>query len=111
MVSYRTDENPTRLNPHRHSGGEKAVAIMLFLMAIQQMSQSPFKMIDEINQGMDSHNEKIISNIMMDTVASLNSTNQYFYLSPKVLPDLTYSENVTIHIIFNGEIHVKQIQT
>ncbi|KAF0988729.1 hypothetical protein HZS_8014, partial [Henneguya salminicola] len=102
MVSYRPEEKPTLLNHNRHSGGEKAVATMLFLMAIQQLSSSPFKMIDEINQGMDPINERTVFEIMVNTISNNKSANQYFFLSPKVLPELTYNDNITIHTIFNG---------
>ncbi|KAF1744906.1 hypothetical protein MXB_67 [Myxobolus squamalis] len=109
MVSYHPGEKLVQLKHNRHSGGEKAVAVMIFLMSIQQLSTSPFKMIDEINQGMDPINERIIFEIMVDSISKTKATNQYFFFSPKVLPDLVYGENVTIHTIFNGPEIIKEI--
>ena len=32
------------------SGGERAVATVMYLMALQDMASSPFRVVDEINQ-------------------------------------------------------------
>lgn len=50
------------LNGKLHSGGETSVSIMLFLISLQALADCPFRVIDEINQGMDSFNEKVRDN-------------------------------------------------
>jgi chromosome segregation ATPase len=42
------------------SGGEKSVSTMLYLMSLQSLTQCPFRVVDEINQGMDAKNERMI---------------------------------------------------
>jgi chromosome segregation ATPase len=42
------------------SGGEKSVSTMLYLMALQSLTKCPFRVVDEINQGMDATNERKI---------------------------------------------------
>ena len=50
MVSYRKDAELTELSGQRQSGGERAVATIMYLMALQELTRSPFRVVDEINQ-------------------------------------------------------------
>eukprot|EP00049_Salpingoeca_infusionum_P012530 m.229223 g.229223 ORF g.229223 m.229223 type:complete len:66 (-) comp15205_c0_seq3:205-402(-) len=53
--------------------------------------QCPFRVVDEINQGMDSRNER---NVFRQVAkASEKEATQYFLASPKLLPG-----NVQTHI-------------
>ena len=40
-----------RLSGAVQSGGEKSVSTALFMMALQELTQVPFRCVDEINQG------------------------------------------------------------
>lgn len=51
MVKFRDAEQLQRLTAHRQSGGEKSVSTILYLLALQELSRSPFRVVDEINQG------------------------------------------------------------
>ncbi len=51
-------------------------------------------------QGMDESNERSVFDLISETSSRNNS--QYFLFSPKLLSDLSYSEEMTIHVIFNG---------
>ena len=43
----------------------------MYLMAMQDMNHSPFRMVDEINQGMDERNERLVfSRIVACTTGS-----------------------------------------
>jgi chromosome segregation ATPase len=67
LVSFRTGEPLTRLSAHRQSGGEKSVATILYLLALQGLARAPFRVVDEINQGMDVNNERRVHSIIVDT--------------------------------------------
>ena len=58
------DEKPHMnvLSHHFQSGGEKSVATMLYLLSLQGVTDAPFRIVDEINQGMDHRNEERIFN-------------------------------------------------
>jgi len=58
-------------------------------------------LVDEINQGMDPTNERMIFQQIVNS-ASREGLSQYFLITPKLLTDLHYSENVTILCVFNG---------
>ena len=49
-VKFRAETQLMELNPHRQSGGERSVSTMLYLIALQQVSVNPFRLVDEINQ-------------------------------------------------------------
>ena len=39
---------------------------------------------------------------MSSPVVSSTGASQFFLLTPKLLPDLPYNGNVTVHVVFNG---------
>lgn len=49
------------LDSHRQSGGERAVSTVFYLMALQSLARAPFRLVDEINQGMDPRNERYVT--------------------------------------------------
>ena len=60
-VMFRLQEaNLVQLSGQRHSGGERAVSTVMYLMALQEMTSAPFRVVDEINQGMDERNERLV---------------------------------------------------
>lgn len=112
------------LSSHRQSGGEKSVSIMIYVMALQGVVQMPFRLVDEMNQGMDQRNERLIHALVVETVCGTqgrivnrtlpgndsanqevkeDSGGQYFLITPKLLPDLMYHESMRILTVFNGE--------
>jgi hypothetical protein len=50
QVKYTEGTELTVLDAKRQSGGERAVATVMYLMALQEMTSSPFRVVDEINQ-------------------------------------------------------------
>lgn len=101
LVKFRPTEQLTKLTASRQSGGERSVATMLYLIALQDLTRCPFRVVDEINQGMDPTNERKIFKQMVAS-ASAPGTPQCFLLTPKLLPQLDYQKEVTILCIFNG---------
>jgi len=49
-VKFRDREDLRQLSIYRQSGGERSVATMLYLVALQNLSHCPFRLVDEINQ-------------------------------------------------------------
>ena len=43
------------MSSHEHSGGEKSVGTIMYLMAIQSITNCPFRVVDEINQVLYKH--------------------------------------------------------
>lgn len=101
-VKYRSSEPLLDLSANHHSGGERAVATALYMLAMQELTQVPFRCVDEINQGMDPINERRVFDLLVET-ACRETSAQYFLLTPKLLPGLDYSPNMKIHFVQNGE--------
>lgn len=71
-------------------------------MALQDLARSPFRVVDEINQGMDPRNERMVHERMVD-IACRERTSQYFLITPKLLSDLKFHPKMKIHCIASGE--------
>lgn len=119
-VAYRSGEGMSLLSDGRNSGGERSVATMCYLLALQSHASASFRVIDEINQGMDEQNERRMFNLVaappatdrepaaLDSETGLvQISKQYFVISPKLLPGLTYPDSVTVHCIMNGGLGSK----
>lgn len=97
LVSFRSNEKKSPLSQGRHSGGERALTTAIYLMSLQELTKSPFCVIDEINQGMDSENEEAFHNLLMGLASRETCRDQYIMITPKLLLGLEYSDKV--HII------------
>ncbi|XP_077200942.1 structural maintenance of chromosomes protein 5 [Paroedura picta] len=100
-VKFRSSTQLHELTPHHQSGGERSVSTMLYLMALQELNKCPFRVVDEINQGMDPVNERRVFDVVVET-ACKESTSQYFFITPKLLQNLTYTEKMTVLLVYNG---------
>ncbi|KAJ2382158.1 Structural maintenance of chromosomes protein 5, partial [Coemansia sp. RSA 2603] len=101
-VAFRANEALQPLDSHRQSGGERAVATIVYLQALQALVAAPFRVVDEINQGMDPRNERMAHALIVDTACQPDGP-QYFLITPKLLPGLAYHPRMTVLCIFNGE--------
>lgn len=120
-VKFREHENLSLLDSHRQSGGERAVSTIFYLMALQSLSASPFRVVDEINQGMDPRNERMVHGRLVDIACASegdeadedgNSVGgggggQYFLITPKLLSGLVYKPGMRVLCIYSGE-HMPQ---
>lgn len=108
-VKFREHEELSVLNSHRQSGGERAVSTMFYLMSLQRLSQAPFRVVDEINQGMDPRNERVVHSLMVDIACGEDDAlvpyggSQYFLITPKLLTGLKFHPNMKVHCIASGE--------
>ena len=105
MVKFHDKDALTNLTNHTQSGGEKSVTTALYIMSLQEMTQVPFRCVDEINQGMDERNEKSVWELLVET-ANQHSA-QFFYLAPKYPADLDLDKNIKVHICFNGNVNTE----
>ncbi|KAF9981515.1 Structural maintenance of chromosomes protein 5 [Mortierella antarctica] len=102
LVKFRDDEKLQKLTGQRQSGGERSVSTIMYLMALQSLSKVSFRVVDEINQGMDPRNERLVHAQLVEKACKPN-TAQYFLITPKLLPNLDYHERMKVLCIYNGE--------
>ncbi|KAJ9558256.1 hypothetical protein OSB04_012870 [Centaurea solstitialis] len=100
-VKFRQAGDLQVLSAHHQSGGERSVSTILYLVSLQDLTHCPFRVVDEINQGMDPINERKMFQQLV-RAASQPNTPQCFLLTPKLLSDLEYGESCTILTVMNG---------
>ncbi|GMG19439.1 unnamed protein product [[Candida] boidinii] len=103
LVKFRDDSNLTILNSSQQSGGEKSVTTAIFLNSLQGLTNTPFRIVDEINQGMDARNERLIHKLIVEKLSNGKDSSQYFLITPKLLTDLYYDDHMKIHCILAGK--------
>ena len=117
--AHRESEPLTTLDSHRQSGGERAVSTIFYLMSLQSLTRSPFRVVDEINQGMDPRNERLVHKRMVDIACGSDQysglsnggvegnegrgQSQYFLITPKLLHGLEYARGMQVLCIASGE--------
>mmetsp|Transcript_41702 Transcript_41702/g.120457 ORF Transcript_41702/g.120457 Transcript_41702/m.120457 type:complete len:1122 (+) Transcript_41702:155-3520(+) len=115
-VSFRGNTNLQVLSARVQSGGERSVSTIMYLMALQDMMVSPFRCVDEINQGLDERNERLVFKRIVTNSTHIpgkdgptDHSGQYFLITPKLLPNLydMEVEAMTVLFIFNGPFNVK----
>lgn len=110
LVKFREASTLQVLSAQTHSGGERSVSTIMYLMGLQNLMSSPFRCVDEINQGLDERNERLVfKRIVENSTTPAGKSNsdhcgQYFLITPKLLPNLEgmENENITVLFVFSG---------
>jgi len=102
-VQYRAGDEMASISVNRQSGGERSVAAMLFLLSMPTKN-CPFRLVDEINQGMDSYNEQNVYKVVkkLTDEATEDDMCQLFIISPKLLRNIEYSKRGSVSILHNS---------
>jgi len=79
-VGFRGSE-PTLLDAHTHSGGERIVGTLAFLLALQKHVKSPFRAVDEFDVHLDPLNRERMIKLLLSTAESELSV-QYIIITP-----------------------------
>ena len=111
--NQRENEPLTLLTSHRQSGGERAVSTIFYLLSLQSLARSPFRVVDEINQGMDPRNERVVHDRLLDIACNDEDGggSQYFLITPKLLHGLRYHPRMRVLCIASGEYMPDAINT
>jgi len=116
-VSFRDGVKPSVLSSRVQSGGERSVSTIMYLMAMQDMMVAPFRCVDEINQGLDDRNERLVFRRIVENSTQPPGPNgptdhcgQYWLITPKLLPNLNDMEVAAINVvcIFNGPFNLEK---
>jgi len=103
LVKFRDNERLQQLTAQRQSGGERSLSTILYLMSLTEHARAPFSLVDEINQGMDARAERAVHDQLVQVTCANEVGGQYFLITPKLLPDLTYHRRMRILCVNNGE--------
>ncbi|KAL4600946.1 hypothetical protein ACB092_11G236600 [Castanea dentata] len=72
-VKFRQAGQLQVLSAHHQSGGERSVSTILYLVSLQDLTNCPFRVVDEINQGMDPINERKMFQQLVRAASQLNT--------------------------------------
>jgi len=72
---------PVPLDAFTQSGGERSIAMMAFLLALQQHLTSPFRAIDEFDVHMDPKNRELVTKLIVSSFGKA-SQGQYVAITP-----------------------------
>ena len=95
-VGFRGVE-PQLLTAYTQSGGERIVATMAFLLALQKYIKSPFRAVDEFDVHLDPLNRERIINILT-TTAREDGDVQYIVITPGKVP---FTEEMNVIVVQN----------
>ena len=96
LVGYKGNK-PTPLDAFTQSGGERSIAMMAFLLALQQNITSPFRAIDEFDVHMDPKNRESVTQLIMSNASALTE-GQYLAITPG---QVTVAEQSHVIIVQN----------
>lgn len=98
-VGFR-GSSPVVLDAYSQSGGERAVATMAFLLALQDHLKSPVRAVDEFDVHMDPHNRESMMRMLFSFMND-NSDVQFIVITPSQLSVVGEYAN----IIFIQNVH------
>ena len=93
-VGFRGAE-PVLLDAQTHSGGERIVGTLAFLLALQKYVKSPFRAVDEFDVHLDPLNRERMIKLLIN-VATSEARTQYILITPGKMP---VSEDMNIILV------------
>jgi chromosome segregation ATPase len=97
LVSFKGGR-PTPIDGLTQSGGERSVALMAFLLALQQHIRSPFRAIDEFDVHMDPRNREMVSDLIVSSFKEAKD-EQYLAITPGQIEAV--KDNVHVIVVQN----------
>ncbi len=108
MVGFK-GAPPTRLDSLTQSGGERSIALMAFLLGLQQHIASPFRAIDEFDVHLDPKNREVISKLIVASASELGET-QYLAITPGQVNVTDTNVHVVVIQNIEGSSIVSQVK-
>jgi len=108
LVSFKGGKMGS-LDSLAQSGGERSVALMAFLLTLQQHIKSPFRAIDEFDVHLDPKNREMVSNLI---VASFKEAGgeQYLAITPGEIGTIRDNMHVVVVQNVSGTSEVSEVK-
>jgi chromosome segregation protein len=98
---------PLALDAYTQSGGERTIATMSFLLALQQHVRSPFRAVDEYDIHMDPKNREMIARMLLSTIK--DATAQYIVITPSQITFAQEDANIITVQNIEGKSIVREV--
>uniref|UniRef100_A0A9J7XAY0 Structural maintenance of chromosomes protein 6 n=1 Tax=Cyprinus carpio carpio TaxID=630221 RepID=A0A9J7XAY0_CYPCA len=84
------------------SGGERSFSTVCFILALWEITESPFRCLDEFDVYMDMHNRSISMNMLV-ALSERQHLRQFIFITPQSTSHLPKSAHITIHQLQDPE--------
>ncbi|XP_016401390.1 structural maintenance of chromosomes protein 6 [Sinocyclocheilus rhinocerous] len=84
------------------SGGERSFSTVCFILALWEITESPFRCLDEFDVYMDMHNRSISMNMLV-ALSERQHVRQFIFITPQSTSHLPKSAHITIHQLQDPE--------
>ena len=98
---------PVALDAYTQSGGERTMATMSFLLALQQHVRSPFRAVDEYDIHMDPKNREMIARMLLSMIK--DTTAQYIVITPSQITFAQQNANIVTVQNVEGKSIVREV--
>jgi chromosome segregation ATPase len=99
---------PHLLDAYTQSGGERTIATMCFLLALQDKIKSPFRAVDEFEAHLDPHNREELIRGLMEICGG--KENQYLLITPGWLSGIENASVVVVQSV-EGRSQVRVVES
>lgn len=100
---------PRPLDSLSQSGGERSVALVAFLLALQQKIRSPFRAIDEFDVHMDPRNREAVTRLIVSNARNMPDV-QYLAITPGGLKVVDDSIHILVVQKVSGLSQVRELE-
>uniref|UniRef100_A0A3P8YSN5 Structural maintenance of chromosomes protein 6 n=2 Tax=Esox lucius TaxID=8010 RepID=A0A3P8YSN5_ESOLU len=84
------------------SGGERSFSTVCFILSLWEITESPFRCLDEFDVYMDMHNRRISLDLLLE-LSERQHLRQFFFITPLSTSNLPESDHIKIHQLQDPE--------
>ncbi|XP_020357157.2 structural maintenance of chromosomes protein 6 [Oncorhynchus kisutch] len=95
-------ENDSMSDMRSLSGGERSFSTVCFILSLWEITESPFRCLDEFDVYMDMHNRRISLDLLLE-LSERQHLRQFFFITPLSTSNLPKSDHIKIHQLQDPE--------
>ncbi|XP_072545405.1 structural maintenance of chromosomes protein 6 isoform X2 [Salminus brasiliensis] len=84
------------------SGGERSFSTVCFILSLWEITESPFRCLDEFDVYMDMHNRRISLDLLLE-LSERQHLRQFIFITPQTTSSLPSSPHIKIHQLEDPE--------
>ncbi|XP_063040294.1 structural maintenance of chromosomes protein 6 [Engraulis encrasicolus] len=84
------------------SGGERSFSTVCFILSLWEITESPFRCLDEFDVYMDMHNRRISLDLLLE-LSERQHLRQFIFITPQTTSNLPKSDHIKIHQLEDPE--------
>ncbi|KAK1792950.1 hypothetical protein P4O66_001673 [Electrophorus voltai] len=84
------------------SGGERSFSTVCFILSLWEITESPFRCLDEFDVYMDMHNRRISLDLLLE-LSERQYLRQFIFITPQTTSSLPKSPHIKVHQLQDPE--------